>query len=210
MGQLFACPFCRQLFAKGEATVCPDCDIEVRPLDELPPSDEAKALDHHEPAPAPEDETLSWLYTRRGRGALTLLAATGIGLFFAPWLHEQAPEIRTWSGFEFARRLVWLWGAGIGWSIMLPLVASRRSIRQMRGARVAVGFLAAVVLTTVTARLVFVPRPHPLIVHRYAWGWGMYATGMLALAALVLAFRFGGTIEDLPTRQGRRGDETLH
>jgi hypothetical protein len=128
-----------------------------------------------------------------------------------PWMHETSPEIRSLSGFEFARQLLpWIWGGGIGWFVMLPLVLSRRTIRQMRGARVAVGFLAGTVLTTVAARLVLVPRAHPLVPLRYSWGTGLYVAGCLALLALAFAVRFGGAIDDLPTGKTRRGDETLH
>jgi hypothetical protein len=139
-----------------------------------------------------------------------LLAIVGMALFFAPWLHERAPEIRTWSGFEFAKNLPWIWGGGVSWFVMLPLVVSRRTIRQMRGARVAVGFLAAMVLTTVAARLLIEPSSHPLVPLRYSWGWGMYGAGFVALLALGLSLGFGGPVDDMPTQQERRGHETLH
>jgi hypothetical protein len=38
----------------------------------------------------------------------------------------------------------------------------------------------------------------------------MYAAGALGIAALSLAFRFGGRADVLSTQQPRRGDETLH
>jgi len=208
--QLYACPFCRQLFTRGEVKVCPDCDIEVRPLAELPESHDAAILVPPELREAPEDELLSWAYLGRQRGPLIMLAVLGLALFFAPWLNETAPEIRTWTGFEFARNLAWLWAGGVGWFILLPLVVSRRTIRQMRGARVAVGFLAAAVLVTVATRVAFPPEQHPLVPHRYSWGWGLYTSGFLAFIALVLATRFGGSLADMPTTQSRRGDETIH
>jgi hypothetical protein len=207
--ELYACPFCRQLFAGGEQTVCPDCDIRVRPLAELPPSHDAQVLEPDEPTP-PEDEVHSWFYLGRGRGPLALVALVGITVFFAPWLHESAPEIRTMSGFEFARRLAYIWAGGIAWFVMLPLVLSRRSIRQMRGARVAVGFLAAMVLLTVGVRLGVTPKQHPLIPIRYAWGWGLYAAGFLSAIALGLSARFGGSVADMPTQAKRPDGETVH
>jgi len=208
--QLYACPFCRQLFTRGEVKVCPDCGIEVKPLAELPESHDAALLDKPVLEEAPEDELLSWAYLGRQRGALVMLASIGIAVFFAPWLHETAPEIRTWSGFEFARNLAWIWAGGVGWFVMLPLVLSRRTIRQMRGARVAVGFLAAAVLVTVGTRIAFPPEPHPLVALRYSWGWGMVTSGFMALIALLLATRFGGSLADMPTQQSRQGDETIH
>ncbi len=210
MEQLYACPFCRQLFTRGEVKSCPDCDIEVRPLCELPESQDATFLDKPVLEEAPEDELLPWTYLGRERGALGMLAALGIAVFFAPWMHETAPEIRTWSGFEFARNLAWLWAGGVAWFVMLPLIISRRTIRQMRGARVAVGFLAAMVLVTVGTRIAFPPEPHPLVPLRYGWGWGLYTSGFLALIAVVLATRFGGSLTDMPTKQPRRGDEIIH
>jgi hypothetical protein len=208
--ELYACPFCRQLFARGEVTSCPECDLVVRPLAELPPSHEAQLLDEPEDPTPPEDETLPWSYLGRGRGPLSLLALVGMAVFFAPWVHELAPEIQTLSGYELSLHLAWVWAGGIAWFIMLPLVATRRTIRQMRGARVAVGFLAAMVLLTVATRLSVSPTPNPLIPIRYAWGWGIYAAGGLSALALALAFRFGGTLADMPTQQPRPGDETLH
>lgn len=209
VADIFACPFCRELFTRGEVEVCPQCDLRVKPLAELPASHDAQLLDPEEPTP-PEDELKSWFYSGRGRGSLTILSVVGIAVFFAPWLHESSPEIRTFTGFEFARELAWIWAGGLGWFTMLPLVLSRRTIRQMRGARVAVGFLAAMVLLTVAVRIGITPTPHPLIPIRYRWGWGMYAAGFLAVAALAGAFRFGGSTQDMPTAQPRPRDETLH
>lgn len=208
--QVYACPFCRQLFTRGEVKTCPECDITVKPLDELPASHEAQLLEEHvEPLP-PEDEPLPLTYLGRGRGMLLMVALCGMAVFFAPWYHETTPDILSWSGFEFARRLPWIWAGGVAWFVMVPLVASRRTIRQMRGARVAVGFLAAMVGTTVLARLTVPVADYKLVVLRYSWGWGMYVAGFLSVLALVLAWRFGGTLADMPTKKQRRGDETLH
>lgn len=214
VGQIYACPFCRELYTEGEVEVCPQCDLVVKPLADLPPSHEAQVLANEEENPilpeAPQDEVLPWTYLGRGRGPLLMVALFGAGVFFAPWLHEQAPEIRTLSGFEFAKILGWIWAAGVAWLVMIPLLLSRRTVRQMRGARVAVGFLASAVVITVAARLAMEPTPHPLVPIRYSWGWGLYAAGFLGLLALGLALRFGGSLEDMPTRRRRPPDETLH
>lgn len=210
MAELWACPFCREMFSEGEASICPHCEIALRPLAELPPSHDAQLLDEPVDPVPPEDEPLPITFMGRGRGMLAVLAAFGIALFFAPWVHESAPEIRVWSGFEFAKNLPYIWAGGVSWFVMLPLVLSRRTIRQMRGARVAVGFLAGMVITTVLARLLVTPRSHPLVPVRYAWGWGLYSAGFVAVLALLLAWRFGGKLDDMPTQRVRRGDETLH
>ncbi len=209
VSDLYACPFCREMFAVGEVSVCPHCDIAVKPMAELPPSYEAQILEPEDQTP-PEDEIVPWTYTGRGRGPLIMLSLVGIAVFFAPWLHETAPEVRTWSGFRFAQALPWLWAAGVGWFIMLGLVASRRTIRQMRGSRVAVAFLAAMVLMTVVVRLIAAVPTHPLIPIVVQWGWGLYAAGVLAAMALGFGLRFGGSVEDMPTRQSRPPGETLH
>ncbi len=210
MNDLFACPFCRQLFARGEAAACPECGIRVRPLAELPPSLDAEAVEP-EPPIAPEEETLPWHYVARGRGPLLLLSALGIAVFFAPWVVESTPEIRTLSGFGLARILPWIWAAGIAWFVMLAVVASRRTILAMRGSRLAVGLMAVMVLSTVAIRVALTPKsPHPLVPLRFAWGWGLYAAGFLSVLAGWFAWRFGGPLDDLPSRERRHGDEALH
>lgn len=212
MSDLVACPFCRELFEKGEAKDCPTCGIALQRLDKLPPSEEAKALDPQAPEPVePEQETLPFTYLGRGRGGLAGCALLGLAVFFAPWVHESAPEIRTLSGYEMARFLGWMWAPFVAWFVLLPLVLSRRTIHKMRGARFAVGFLAAIALSTVVLRMAFTPEPSPLRQVRFEWGIGLYATGFLAIAAMVLAAGFGGRVDDLPTQKLRRpGGETVH
>jgi len=209
MDQLYACPFCRELYQQGEVEVCPECDIPVKPLTELPLSPEAQALE--EQIVPPEHESFSWLYAGRARGPLVVVALCGIGAFFAPWLNQTAPYELHWSGFEFARQLPWLWAAGVAWPVMLAVVISRRSIHQMRGARVAVAFLATMVVATVVMRWARDPSsPYPGLAVRFVYDWGMYTAGFLGLLAFGLALRFGGSLDDMPTTVARHGDETLH
>ena len=99
MAKLHACPFCRQLFTESEATTCPDCDIPLRPLEELPPSYEAELVDPEPPEP-PEYQRLPLAHVGRMRGALLALAGAGMAVCFAPWLRESAPispRFFTWS-----------------------------------------------------------------------------------------------------------------
>ena len=209
MPELLACPFCREIFQRDEAAVCRVCGVELTPLSKLPPTTDASDESWQEPVP-PHMEVFPWTYGGRGRALLAGLALAGIGLFFAPWVVETAPEIRTMTGFAFAHRLGWLWSAAVAWFVMLPLVVSRRSIYKMRGARVAVAFLSAIVLTTVLVRIGNRPTPTRFVPVRFTWGWGLYASGVTALLALIAAPFFGGRIDDLPTKEQRRGDETLH
>jgi len=209
MTGLVACPFCRSMFPLGEAKACPECGLKLESLSKLPPSYDAIAEDPWEPLP-PHMETLPWTYAGRGRALLLGLAVLGLVAFFAPWVRETAPDLRELSGLGFARKLGWMWAPAIAWFVMIPLVLSRRSIYKMRGARVAVGFLAGIALTTVAVRLYFTPEPSLLRPVRYEWAWGLYATGAVGLAALAAAIRFGGRLDDVPTKMPRRGDETIH
>jgi magnesium-transporting ATPase (P-type) len=209
MARLYACPFCRQLFTEGEVAQCPDCAIAVEPVDELPPSYDAELVEPEPPTP-PEYELVPMTYAGRMRGVLLLLAAAGLGAFFAPWLRESLPEIRVLSGFEFARKLAWLWAAPVAWFIMFALVLSRRTIYHMRGARLAVGILAVMVLMTVALRIGLLPEAGTLVPRSYQWGWGLYASGLLGACALGAALRFGGSPDSEPPPEQRQEDEPLH
>jgi hypothetical protein len=206
MSGLVACPFCREMFEAGEARTCPECGLALQDPTKLP-----RAHDEDEEPVPPHMETLPWAYLGRWRGALVLLSVLGLVAFFLPWVHESAPELRDLSGFTFAQRLSWMWAPGIAWFVMLPLVISRRSIHAMRGARFAVGLLALIVIMTVVVRVARVPESTRIRPVRFEWAYGIYATFALGLAALVAATRFGGRVDDVPSREHRRrGDETLH
>jgi hypothetical protein len=99
----------------------------------------------------------------------------------------------------------------VGWFVLLPTVVSRRSIDQMRGARVAAAFLSAVPLVT-TSILWFLPPRGGRVPVRFEWGWGLYVTWAVGLVATAVAVRFGGRIDDIRvTRGGLAGKgETLH
>lgn len=209
MTGLYACPFCRELFQAGEARTCPACGIALEALSRLPPSYEAQLEDPEEPLP-PHMEPLPWTYAGRGRGLLLAIATAGLAAFFAPWVHETAPELMDLRGIDLARRLGWMWAPAAAFFVMIPLVLTRRSIYKMRGARVAVAFLAAVALTAFALRVSFTPASSLLRPVRFTWGYGLYATGAAALLALIVAARFGGPLDDIPTRERRRGDEILH
>jgi hypothetical protein len=209
MAQLVACPFCRQLFEPGEARACPDCGLDLKDVGKLPPSYDASVEYPEEPVP-PHMETLPWTYAGRNRALLLILALAGLTLFFAPWVRESAPELRELSGFGLARLTGFFWAPAVAWFVLFPLVLTRRSIYKMRGARVAVAFLAGVALVTVGVLLAHPPRSATFRPVHIEWQWGIYAAGGVALAALLAALRFGGGLDDLPSRQVRRGDETLH
>lgn len=206
---LTACPFCRQMFDAGEAQSCPDCGLGLKELAKLPPSYDAAIEYPEEPIP-PHMETLPWTYLGRNRGLLLLFAVAGLAAFFAPWIRETAPDLQTMSGYGLALKSGYFWAPAVAFFVMIPLVVTRRSIYKMRGARVAVAFLAGMVIVAVGIRLGFTPKSTAYRPARFEWAWGLYATGLIAIAALLAAFKFGGRLDDLPSMQKRQGDETLH
>ena len=139
------------------------------------------------------------------------IAAMGAASFFGPWLVQAAPEIRTWSGVQFAQRLGWLWGAGLVWPVIAALVVTRKTIRQMLGVRLALCIFFSVPLTTVIARIAIAPTKSPYVTLHYEWGWGMYLCAAVAAVGMITAWRFGGSRIDVTTTQDLRShDETLH
>ncbi len=196
------------MFAPGERSQCPVCGVALVPLDRLPPSADALAEDGlpHQP----EHDRLPLAYPGRGRAVLALLAIAGLVLFFCPWVDVTMPDLVAYSGFALARRLGWVWGAGVGWFVLLPTVLSRRSIAQMRGARVAAAFLAAV--PGVTAALLLVRAPHgahgvPL---RFTFGAALEATLVVSLIAIGFAVFFGGRVDDIRLRRGTSQGQLVH
>jgi hypothetical protein len=208
---LVACPFCHELFTKGEADVCPACGLLLTDMTKLPLSDDARAEDDFGIPTQPHLETLPISYIGRGKGILLVASLLGMIAFFGPWVNQTSPEIAIRSGGDLARRIGWIWGAFVGWLVLFPTVLSRRSIDKMRGARVAAAFLCAV--PAVTASILWLRPPRggriPL---RFDWGWGLYATLALGLVATVVAARFGGRVDDIRVTRGRvaGSGEALH
>lgn len=209
MSGLVACPFCRQMFAPGEARSCPECGLALTDVAKLGPSYDAQQIDPEEPTP-PHQATLPWSFMGRGRALLAALAVLGLALFFAPWARETSPELRDWTGFAFARRLGWMWAPGVAYFVMIPLVLTRRSIASMRGARLAIAFLALITLMTLGLRVAVVPARSALVPLRFTWAYGLYASFAVAALTMAAAARFGGRLDDIPTNERRDGSETLH
>lgn len=209
MRTLLACPFCREMFEPKEAKVCPACGLALKKLEELPP---APVVGGELLAEAsPDEEILPWTYFARGRGALFLTSLAGIASFFLPWVVELAPERRILSGPQIASHLGWMWAPLVAWMVMIPLVLSRRSVFRMRGARVAVAFLAGMALVTSLVRVLFKPVVNKLDPHIIEAGFGLYVNAAISLIAIGLAFSFGGRLDVLTTKKDvRPRDETLH
>jgi hypothetical protein len=211
LSNLVACPFCRELFGKGEADVCPACGLRLMDMTKLPPSPDALAEDDFGIPTEPHLETLPMTYMGRGRGILIILSIVGLIAFFAPWVHLTSPSLEARSAADLARRTGWIWAALIGWFVLLPMVVSRRSIDQMRGARVAAAFLSAVPLVTATILWLLPPRGGR-VAPRFEWGWGLYVTWAVGLFATAVSVRFGGRIDDIRVARGGLAGkgETLH
>jgi hypothetical protein len=115
-----------------------------------------------------------------------------------------SPETVALSGLMLAKRTGWIWGAAVGWFVLFPMAVTRRSIDQMRGARVAAAFLSAV--PVITASILLLRPPHARFVPlRFEWGWGIYATMIFGLVATAVAVRLGGRVDDIRVDRGSSG-----
>ncbi len=200
VSRLLACPFCRELYPDTETDRCPECGVDLAPLEALPPSLDviAEAAAAGELVP-PEDRPVSPLYWRRGRGALLVLAVLGLVFFFSPWVSMTRPDEALISGFDLARgRAGWLWGGAIGWFIVLPLVASRRTIRQMRGVRIVTAMFAAMTAIEIAMLVSLPPQGSRYLRVEFAWAWGLWASAAVSVVGVAFGARFGGRLDDLP------------
>jgi hypothetical protein len=206
---LFACPFCREMFAEDEQNLCPTCGVALVRQNTLPLSDDAlneDGLPHQ-----PEWDLVPLTYLGRGRGPLALLSVVGLVTFFLPWVHLTMPDIVSFSGFALARRLGWAWGGGVAWFVLLPTVLSRRTIMHMRGARVAAAFLSAV--PGLTAALILgrsKQGAHGLVSFHFTWDAGIYLTLVLSVIAVGFSLFFGGRVDDIKVRRGTSAGQMVH
>jgi hypothetical protein len=190
---LVACPFCREMFEASERPDCPVCGVALTAMEKLPPSLDALAEDGPQAATAPEAEKLPWTDLRRNKGILLAVSLLGLVMFALPWVHLTFPYTDSRSAFDLARgKLWWMWAAGSAWLVLIPTVLSRRTILQMRGARIAAAGLAAIPAVSVGILLAFPPKSNSagFSVH-FNYGWPMWVTLGLAFVAIVAALRLG-------------------
>lgn len=200
---LLSCPFCRALFPADEASTCPECGLALVPMHRLPLSPEAEQLLEPSPEEPPEDRRFPWWAPGRGRGALLGLAVLGLVLFFMPWVELVMPESAVYSGFHLARgRAGWLWGGATGYFVLIPLIASRRNVHDLRGARVIAAFLAGTTLAETLFLLGFPPEGHGLLPLELVFRWGLFASAAVSLVATLVAARLGGGALPLPPTPG--------
>ena len=197
MGQLLSCPFCRELYAEDEGRICPDCDLPLVPLHQLPLSREGQAEAMEAGVDPAEDQQLPLSYPGRGRAPLLALSVLGLALFWAPWIALQRPDPVTLSGFDLASRAPWLFGGAIGWFILAPLVATRRTVNQLRGIRVVAVLFCAMTAGEVALLLLRPPQSEGYFSVGLAYQWGLYASGLCALTGASFAARLGGSLSDL-------------
>jgi len=210
VGELVACPFCRELFEEGEAKACPVCGMTLTALHKLPPSIDALHDEAGVPT-APELEQMPLTYLGRGKGPLAVLGLIGLGLFFMPWVQLTLPYIDTKSAFNLAHeRIGWLWGICAAWVVLVPTVLSRRSIVQMRGARVAAAFLSVIPTIAIAILLAKPPRGSHMIPVKYTWDWPMWATLAVSLIAVFFSMRLGGSVSDIKVERGTSKGQQLH
>lgn len=202
---LTACPFCREMFVAEETRVCPECGIAVRDIVDLPPSDEADRLTHEEAAAMPlerhqpiaDAEMLSWKDFSRGRGILLVLALAGLAAFYLPWAIQTLPFPQKYDAHDLARKQSYFWVTFTSWLILFPAVLTRRTVRKMLGARVALVTLAFMPAMWCGFLL---SRPTRIVVKglpfEYHWGPGFYLTMTLSIVATLIAFRFGRGSEE--------------
>jgi hypothetical protein len=198
MAALRACPFCRKLYTSGEAATCPECEVALVPMSQLPPSLDALAEEEAGQLVFPENQPLPTTYMGRGRGALLALSAAGLVAFFLPWVELTAPETVVYSAFDLARgRAGFLWGGATAWLVMIPLVITRRTIARMRGVRIVTVMFAAMTVTEALMLWLMPPRrgPTPLELH---FRYGLYLSGAISLVGMAVAARFGGSLDNLP------------
>jgi hypothetical protein len=197
---LRACPFCRELFPKDETPTCPVCGLNLLPLAQLPnntTADDGETDPRYAPLP--------WSYWGRARGLLLALCILGLVMFAVPWVHMAFPAKYVLRGYEIAKRTGLTWAAGVAWFTLFPLVLSRRSIMQMRGARAIATVLSMIPALIAGIFLLFPPhaiQARGITIHmRFHWDMGIYATLILGLiSAYVSAFHFGGRLDDTTTK----------
>ncbi|MCH2107693.1 MAG: hypothetical protein MK135_00045 [Polyangiaceae bacterium] len=199
MGELLACPFCRELYSRGEAEVCPGCELRLVPLHRLPPSYQAEQEDHLEGTQdAPYDRNLGWRWLGRGRGPLLFLSSCGLLLFFCPWASFLRPDPLDLSGFDMAKTFApWLFGGAIGWFLLIPLLLTRTTIRRLRGLRVIASLFSALTLGEVLLLAQRPPSGSRYFSYGFEYEWAFWLSGFISAVALYFSFRLGGSIEDL-------------
>jgi hypothetical protein len=157
----------------------------------------AEALTTQGSVDPPEDQRLPATYLGRGKGAAALLGALGLGLFFAPWVELARPDSVTLTGHDLATtNAPWLWGGAIGFFLLIPLVVSRRSVAELVGVRIISAFFPLLTLGEAAMLLLNPPSTHSYFSSGLSYSWGLYLSGVVAGAAVLVGARLGGSLKD--------------
>lgn len=208
--EILACPFCREMWSDNEGvTRCPDCGVDLLPLHAMPPSAETLLEREAEHESIPEEfRNRGWFDLRRGRGWLLLLAALGLFGFFQPWFVLRKPDEVILSGFRIARYFAgWVWAGAIGWFILIPLVATRRTIASMRGVRAICAFFTSLTAGEILVLANVSPTSKVNVPIEFGWAWGLFFSASVSIFATIVALGFGGP---LPRRTDPKEDRPRH
>jgi hypothetical protein len=202
---LLFCPFCRECF-EGETT-CPDHELRLVPFAELPsPRREV-----------PREEAVLPVHDLRFGRAFLLVAAVLVFAGFAlPMVTTIVDEPSTATGFDVAMRVAPnLFAVPAVAAAFLSIFYRRRSLKSLRGARLAVPILALLGVTSLGWTLSSIYRGAGQ--QSAAWGIevsvtpeiGVWLMGAGLLVALVAAFRLGAVppSRELPHGSGPSGDD---
>jgi hypothetical protein len=186
---LLACPFCRELYSKDEAEVCPHCELGVVPLESLGPSADALA---ELPELGPEDRPLPWHSLGAFRGLSLAGALLGLYAFCTPWFELAHPEDIGLSGLDLAKgNAPWLWGGAIGFFLLIPLLASRRTLNELSRIRVIATTFAVMTACEVVVLALKPPLEASYFRAELSYLPGFYASGALSLVTAIACVWLG-------------------
>jgi hypothetical protein len=187
------CPFCKETFPEGKFTACPSCEVQLIPSMRAGGSVDAALEDDDGEDGDPE---LPWTHWGHARGPVLVACLLGLLFFFLPWVRVFTPDAAVHTGLDLARRTGMAWAAAVGWFTLLPAMLSRRTIRKLRGARLAAALLSFI--PALVAALFLMNPPGSLqaggvsLRIRFEWGIGLYLTLALGLlTAIYAALRLG-------------------
>lgn len=185
---LLACPFCRELFPSGADERCPECGVVLESFHRV--AEYADDIDGELPIPD-EERHVRWSSPKHGRGPLLVAPVVGLVTFFLPWISIAYPVSLHMSGFDLARRLGWPWAIAAAWLVLLPTVLTRRSLRRMRSARLAVLMLS--VIPGISSAILWANPPRWLagIPVQVALHWPLHLGVALSLVGVVGSLLFG-------------------
>jgi hypothetical protein len=202
---------------------CPDCDVALVPLHQLPPSAETILEREAElERTPPEWKRRAFFDMTRGRGWLLLFCLLGLAGFFQPWFVLYKPEEVVLSGFRIARYFAgWVWAGAVGWFILIPLVLTRRTIADLRGIRAICAFFASLTLGEILVLANVSPTSKLQIPIEFVSTYGLWWSATASAFATIISLTLGGSLpkrEDPQSPESQRGTrvvrrsrhETLH